>query len=202
MIAPRLFSPTCSAMALLTLSLLHWIQPSPAHAQFASAFQRAAIRAASQKAARAQTGRVTRQVTARRAADRATATWTNALCKPSRPCPLPEQVGNSFTGGSYRQVKLGSDTQLHRAYSDPVNRLGAPGARYSYWSRNQASSRQAVIDRAIPVSTNGNVADRNVTIRVPHGTTVYEGKAAGLHRGPVGGGNQVVIDQVKGAWVK
>lgn len=186
-----------TALTLLALALIHGLQAGPASAQLASAVQRAAIRAASQQAARRQAARAVQHATTRRAVDRVTATWTNALCKPSRVCPLPEHVGNTFRGGTYHQVTLGQDTQLHRVYSDPANRLGTPGALYSYWSRDPAMGRRAVIDRAIPVSTNGNVADKYVTIRLPRGSVVYEGKAAGLPRGPVGGGNQVVIDWVK-----
>jgi hypothetical protein len=110
-------------------------------------------------------------------------------------------VGNSFRGGSYRQVKLGQDLLLHRVYSDPANRFGAPGERYSYWSRDPASGLQAVIDRAIPASANGNMANRSVSILVPKGTTIYEGTARSLPRGAVGGGNQVVIDMALRDWV-
>jgi hypothetical protein len=58
-----------------------------------------------------------------------------------------------------------------------------------------------VIDSAIPTSRNGNVAARQVSIIVPRGTTIYEGVARPLTRGPVGGGNQVILDGVRPEWV-
>jgi hypothetical protein len=46
----------------------------------------------------------------------------------------------------------------------------------------------------------GNTAEKVVTIRVPAGTIIYDGQAAGV-RGMVGGGNQIYIPQVDPAWV-
>ncbi len=205
-------SPALSALlrrmvlALSAGTIVTMTSAAPATAQIVSAVQRAAARTAAkqaaQQAARRQAPRVASQQMAKVAAGGGAGKWTTALCKPSRPCPLPEQIGGSFRGGSYSGAQLRKDTRLYRAYTDPANRIGAPGARYSFWSRDPAIGHKAVIDRAIPVSTNGNIANRSVTIKVPRGTTIYEGKAAGLRRGPVGGGNQVVIDRAKRAWVE
>lgn len=100
-------------------------------------------------------------------------------------------------GGSYNEVRLGKDTTLYRVYTSPEHKFGGQGARYSYWSRSPARGRQALIDSAIPTATNGNIAAHQIAIRVPRGTVIYEGEARGLVRGPVGGGNQVVLDQVR-----
>jgi hypothetical protein len=43
--------------------------------------------------------------------------------------------------------------------------------------------------------------DGVVAIRVPSGTTIYEGVAAGQGGGLVGGSNQIIIQGVKSMWV-
>lgn len=174
-----------------------------ADARILGAAERAAARSGLRESRGRMAERRAHEAAARTGKDRVVAEWTTALCKPSKPCSLPEHVGSSFRGGSYREVVLGRDTLLHRSYSDQANRLGASGANYSYWSRGEPTTGlKAVIDRAIPVSTNGNLATRSATILVPRGTTVYEGTAAGLRRGPAGGGNQVVVTRVKSEWVQ
>lgn len=174
---------------------------APAEAQIAGAVRRAVPRAAARKAAARATVRTATVRAERPAADRLVSRWTVSRCRPQRPCPLPAREAGSFTGGSYNEIRLGSDTRLYRVYSSPKNRLGAPGERYSYWSRSNATGIKAVIDSAIPASRNGNMAVRQVSIVVPRGTTIYEGSAGAIPRGPVGGGNQIVLDRVRPEWI-
>jgi len=84
---------------------------------------------------------------------------------------------------------------LYRNYTDPKLRLGNPVDRHSYWSRSDARGTQAIIDHAIPVSRNGNVAARQVSVTFPKGTRVFEGRSSPFPGGPVGGGNQIVINR-------
>ena len=195
-----------------------WLTCAPAYAQLmnaarraaersaAQAAERSAIRAAEQSAARAterSTVRAAERDTAAakrrtgapapRLQDRVTQRWSTPLCSRQRPCPLPAGVGSSFRAGSYNEVVLGRDTIFYRTYSNPAFRAGS-ASRYSYWSRSPARGTQAVIDRAIPVSRNGNVANRQVGVLVPKGIRIFEGEAAAIRGGPVGGGNQVVLD--------
>jgi hypothetical protein len=185
-------------------------QPTLSYAQIAGAAERAAARAAARAAERKAADRAASQAAsaaARRevplqAKDVVVRRWSSALCKPASRCPLPERVGNTFNGGSYREVVLGSDTLLYRVHATPATRLGAPGGRYSYWSRSDARGLQASVDGAIPVSRNGNTGQFQSVIRVPRGTRVFEGETHGLGRGgPVGGGNQVVLGGVRPEWL-
>lgn len=173
-----------------------------AEAQVLSSARRAAAQAASRNATRMVVHRAARPRVPIRTGDVSVRSWTSALCKPSRPCPLPARYANSFVGGSYREVRLGQNTRLYRVYSSPDRRLGNPGERYSFWSRSDARGTRAVIDSALPTSRNGNTAQYQVSVAVPRGTVIYEGTAAPLRRGPVGGGNQVVLERVRPEWVR
>jgi multidrug efflux pump subunit AcrA (membrane-fusion protein) len=163
---------------------------------------RAAALAAERKAAEKAAQEAAARSAARQAGDRVVRRWNNALCKPSLPCPLPESVGRTFTGGSYDEVVLARDTVLYRVHADPSHRLGEPGQPFSYWTRSDARYTQAVIDSAIPVSRNANTAHLQVAIMVPKGTRLFEGRTASIpHGGPTGGGNQIVLERVPAEWV-
>ena len=195
----RCFRIMLIAIAALIFSDLAALEP--AEAQVAGAVRRAASGAAARQAAARATFRTATVRAERQAADRLVRRWTVSRCAPQRRCPLPAREAGSFTGGSYNEIRLGGDTRLYRVYTSPENRLGAPGERYSYWSRSNATGTRAVIDSAIPTSRNGNRAARQVSIVVPRGTTIYEGSARAIPRGPVGGGNQIVLDRVRPEWV-
>ena len=190
------------AVATLLAWPAAWEQP--ASAQIARAAQRSAARAATHAAERSAAeraaARASQSVAAaqarRQVRDTVIRRWSSALCKPARPCPLPDQHANSFRGGSYNEVRLGQDTRLYRAYANPVYRYGNPRDRYSYWSRSSSRDTQAVIDSAIPVSRNGNTAHRQSSITLPRGTRVFEGETRQIRGGPVGGGNQVIVENV------
>ncbi len=181
--------------------------PSVVPAQVGAAVERAAQRASAQAVERAAAQRASKtaaEAASRRpvakATDRVIKRWNSSLCKSTAACPLPAKTANTFVGGSYDEVSLGRDTVLYRAYHDPKIKFGAPGERFTYWSRTDARGVQAVVDRSIPVSNYGNTAERLVAVRVPKGTRVFEGKAQSMERGPIGGGNQVVVDGVKSDW--
>ena len=181
--------------------------PINASAGVTAAAERAAQRAATlaaERSAAEQASKTAGEAASRRAAvnasDRVIKRWASSLCKPAAPCPLPAKTANTFVGGSYDEVVLGKDTVLYRAFHDPKFKFGEPGERLSYWSRSEAKNVQAAIDSAIPVSNSGNTAERLVAIRVPKGARVFEGKAQGIERGPIGGGSQVVVDGVKAEW--
>ena len=184
--------------------------PIPAIAQVAGAAERAAARAAARAAERNAVQRAAKsaagQQAVRQADDLTLRRWNNALCKRSAPCPLPDSIGKTFKG-SYNEVALARDTVFYRVYTNPQQRLGTPGEPFSYWTRSDARGLQAAIDAALPVSRTGNTAQYQVAVRVPKGTRVFEGETNSLDRygpvggGPIGGGNQVVINRVKPQWV-
>lgn len=181
--------------------------PGAAAAQIGAAAERAAARAAvtaaerqaAERAAKDAAGATSRRAV-NQAADHVVKRWSSSFCKPAAPCPLPAKTANSFKGGSYDEVVLGGDTVLYRVFHEPAHRFGLPGERFSYWSRSNARGTQAAVDSAIDVSKYGNTAERLVAVRVPRGTRVYEGKTQSIERGPIGGGNQVVVDSVRPDW--
>jgi len=110
------------------------------------------------------------------------------------PGPLGESVANTFRGGSYTESALAEDTTLYRVYGGNSPQVGP------YWTRTPpAGPLQSTIDSALDPAW-GNTAQNVVAIRVPSGTTIYEGFAA-PQGGLVGGGSQVVIPRVNPAWI-
>jgi len=70
-----------------------------------------------------------------------------------------------------------------------------------FWTRDKpAGPVQAIIDSALD-PTWGNSGTHWIRIEVPVGTTLHEGVAA-AQRGIVGGGNQIVIEQIPSGWIK
>jgi hypothetical protein len=105
---------------------------------------------------------------------------------------LSDDVARTFKEGAYTTRTLREDLVLRRVYGGDARQLGR------YWSRTTYSSPgRARRYLALPP---GNTAERVVTIRVPAGTTVHEGKAAASF-GHVGGGNQVYINRVDLSWI-
>ena len=178
-----------------------------AHAQIGPAIERAAARAALKaaetqavKRATAGVATSTSRSSINQATDRVVRKWSSSLCKPAAPCPLDEKTANTFRGGSYKEVILGRDTVLYRAYHNPARKFGDPSGRVSYWSRSDAKGTKAVVDSGIEVSRYGNTADRLVAIKVPKGTRVFEGNTHSIHKGPIGGGNQVILNKTRPEW--
>ena len=101
--------------------------------------------------------------------------------------------GDTFRSSTYDEVRLTEDRLFYRDYSDPDRRFSA------FWTREPSSGPvQSIIDSAI-LPQWGNRATDTVTIRVPAGTTVYEGPTA-PQGGLAGGGDQTVIPKVDPAW--
>ncbi len=204
----KIILASCWTIALF-MCINALIYPEPVQAQLTSIIERAAVRAAAKSAKQQAATQSVRQnavcsttLSAGKAgSDKIVRRWTSSLCKPSNPCPLDAKLSNTFKGGSYNEVVLGKDTTLYRVYYHPERKLGAPGEPYSFWSRSNATGLQARIDSAIDTSRYGNLADKTVKIRVPEGTRIYEGVTQGIHKGPVGGGNQIIINKVDSKWV-
>ena len=69
-----------------------------------------------------------------------------------------------------------------------------------YWTRTKpAGPLQSRIDSALD-PTWGNTATEVTTIRIPKGTTIFEGVVAPQGNLP-GGGNQIYIPKVDPTWV-
>jgi hypothetical protein len=113
----------------------------------------------------------------------------------------PNAAG-SFHGGQYNVVKLEEDLILYRA-GDSTGRNG--GKMGSYFSRTPPKTRAQVrtssavktewVDGAGKV-TGVSKLDQVVEVRIPKGTTIFEGPIAsmgGKHHGI--GGNQIFIDK-------
>ena len=120
---------------------------------------------------------------------------------PLNPGPLhfrDEDVLHSFRSDSYTTRKLALPKDLYRVYSDPKMKFRA------YWTDiPPAGPLQSTIDAALLPSF-GNAATKVVHIRVPAGETIFEGFAAEQAEDPgvflLGGGRQVVIDNVSPDW--
>jgi hypothetical protein len=101
--------------------------------------------------------------------------------------------GDTFRSSTYDEIRLSEDRVFYRDYSDPNRRFSA------FWTREPSSGPfQSMLDSAI-LPEWGNRAEHTVAIRVPAGTTVYEGPTA-PQRAMLGGGDQTVIPKVDPAW--
>jgi RHS repeat-associated protein len=109
------------------------------------------------------------------------------------PGPLPQAVADTFRSGSYTQTVTAAETTLYRVYGGSAGELG------SYWSRTPPGPLQATIDSALNPRW-GNTAQNVSAIRVPSGTTIYEGFAAPQGE-LLGGGSQVYIPRVNPRWL-
>jgi RHS repeat-associated protein len=113
---------------------------------------------------------------------------------PINPGPLPAAIANTFRSGSYTEKILNESTTLYRVYGGSAGQIG------SFWTRTAPSGTlQSTIDLALNPQW-GNAATRVAKIRVPAGTTIFEGAAA-RQGGLVGGGNQVFIPKVDPSWI-
>ena len=114
-----------------------------------------------------------------------------AQFNPTLKGPLPATIVADFTGGSYSQVVLGQDVTLYRVYGGTTPKIGP------WWSRTPPNGPlQSQMDFSLPP---GNPGTKVVTIRVPKGTVIFEGRAA-AQLGKLGGGDQIYIQEVKPTW--
>lgn len=99
-----------------------------------------------------------------------------------------------MTSGSYTASTLSEATTLYRVHGGSAKPLGG------FWTRTPpAGPLQSRIDLALRPEW-GNTATQGTRIRVPAGTTIYEGAAA-AQGGLVGGGSQVFIPRTDPSWV-
>lgn len=114
--------------------------------------------------------------------------------------PLGPELARTFRSATYVETKLVRDTVFYRVYGGRAGELG------SYWTRvRPQGTLQSQMDSAI-LPEWGNTGSRIATIRVPQGTIVYEGVAAGQTGSSglpnlLGGGSQVYIPRVDPKWV-
>jgi len=115
--------------------------------------------------------------------------------------PLGEDVAKTFRGGRYVESIVNEPTTLYRVYG------GKAGQLSPYWTRTKpAGPLQSRLDSAV-LSEWGNTADNVVSIRVPKGTTIFEGAAAPQvgkdlpFESVIGGGSQVYIPRVNPDWI-
>lgn len=184
----------------------------PAKAQVKAAVQRsarnaaqAAERDAARRAVRESERAAAAKAGSRTSADIVTRRWDLYKCRKGHDCGgLPFKHWDSFGGGGFNEVKLGNNTRLYRVYADPSAKFIAKNATHSYWSRSSAKGTQAIIDGAIPVANNRNLATHQVAITLPKNSVVFEGTARARHRSfqkdgdwgtTIGGGNQVIISR-------
>lgn len=107
---------------------------------------------------------------------------------------LTADIAQTFKGGGLSASTTAEDVLLTRYYGGDSQPLG------QFWTRTAYSSPgRAQQYLALPP---GNTAVNTITIRIPAGTTIYEGQAAGVEAwGEIGGGNQVFIPHVDPAWI-
>ncbi len=102
------------------------------------------------------------------------------------PGPLGNEVAATFRGATYTESLTSEATTLYRSWGGSADEFG------SYWTRSAPTGPlQTQIDSAL-LPQWGNNAQNVTQIRVPPGTTIYEGFAA-PQGGLVGGGNQVYL---------
>jgi hypothetical protein len=118
---------------------------------------------------------------------------------PTNSGPLSNSVAATFRGGSYTVTRASETLTLYRVYGGKAGKIGG------YWTRvRPGGPLQSQLDLAL-VPEWGNTARNIISIRVPRGTTIYEGYAAPQPTGVgqiLGGGNQVYIPYVKPKWVQ
>jgi hypothetical protein len=132
--------------------------------------------------------------------------WGLAGCAPKRgksfsaikPGPLPDDIAETFAGGRYTERVLQRDTTYYRVHGGKAGPIGRRGTFVS--PTPQAGGLQSQIDSALRPEW-GNTAAKVTQIRVPAGTTVYEGIASSQGGIWVGGTPQVFIPKVLPGWV-
>ncbi len=106
------------------------------------------------------------------------------------PGPLDASIADTFAGGRYKVVELGSDTTLYRAGTE-----GKPLGQF-FDTAPPTGIAQARIDKAVlPVWPDGSTSpiDRAFAVSIPKGTTVYVGEVSSQSGFYVGGTQQIVV---------
>ena len=199
---PRLVMASAFCMVIL-------MSPN-ADAQFAGAIERAIAKRVAAQAAnreiRSAAAKHGSTAIAKRTAkgDYLVKRWNNNLCKASSRCPLPNEFGAGFKGGTYDEIILAKDTVLYRSFDGSSSKFG--GQNISWWKLEPSKGTAAVIDNSIPATTNGNFAAKLARIKVPAGERIYEGISGPIYAGQsnrmvaVGGKTQFAIVGDASAW--
>ncbi len=121
------------------------------------------------------------------------------LYTPMNPGPLPKEIAETFTGGSYVKKVLKEDTVFYRAYGGNGKEVGRYVTRIP-----QNGGIQTQIDLVLNPDW-GNTTEYITKVVVPKGTIIYEGTAAPqiINGGAgmlLGGGNQIYIPEVDASW--
>ena len=117
------------------------------------------------------------------------------------PGPLGEDIASTFRSSTYTESILESPTSFYRYYGGASSDIGG------FWTATKPSGAlQGQLDSAI-LSEFGNTFNGLVEIKIPQGSTVFEG-IAGPQTGNMkpyetlmGGGNQVYIPKVDPNWI-
>ncbi|ALS02420.1 hypothetical protein ATZ33_13795 [Enterococcus silesiacus] len=122
---------------------------------------------------------------------------------PGKAGPLDDGVADTFTGGTYTETVLTTDTTMYRTSGGSAGEVGR------YISRTpQNGGLQSQLDSALNPQW-GNTATTVTEVTVPKGTVIYEGTAGpqiikdslGNRVGTLpGGGNQIYIPEVDASW--
>jgi hypothetical protein len=122
-----------------------------------------------------------------------------SVSAPSRPAAragarrLPTDKGSTFKGGQYTTRTLKKDLIVRRYYGGERGPIGGFLTRSQYSSPGRAKQYLALPPE--------NTAREVATFRIPAGTTIYEGKVAGVAaRGQRGAGNQVYVPKLDPRW--
>ncbi len=121
------------------------------------------------------------------------------LYTPMNPGPLPKEIAETFTGGSYVKKVLKEETVFYRAYGGNGKEVGRYVTRIP-----QNGGIQTQIDLVLNPDW-GNTTEYITKVVVPKGTIIYEGTAAPqiINGGAgmlLGGGNQIYIPEVDASW--
>jgi len=108
--------------------------------------------------------------------------------------PLPDEIANTFRSSTYTKYITPEDLILYRVYGGEAGELG------SFWTRSKPRGPlHSIIDSALDQNW-GNSATSVSIIKVPAGTTIFEGFAA--EQGCfAGGGNQIYIEKEDMLWL-
>jgi hypothetical protein len=117
------------------------------------------------------------------------------------PGPLGAEIANTFRSATYVERTLDEPLTLYRVYGVKSGKLG------SYWTTTKPSGGlQSQLDLAL-LTEWGGVPAKTATIKVPKGTTIFEGVAAPqtgkvkTFENLMGGGTQVYIPRVDPNWL-
>lgn len=110
---------------------------------------------------------------------------------------LPDTIAATFQDGKYSNVKLSSDRIMYK-YHGVDNRTGQKVT----WLTDRKYSNETELRRDLAIKKEWGVKLTSVSaFKVPKGTWISEGKAAGQGEAYPGGGYQAVVQNVPKSWL-